>query len=151
MKKNVKRGIVAIIAGGLQFLLLSLPFIVLTTMGLTDEPTKGTELADLADGAALFEKGNLLEIASTLVTVSMVLAGVAIVFGAISIALDLKIVRLFEAIGVAFVPVLNIIITILLFVFVGKNSMLFSIGWGVFVAVGVSLVVDIIYSAFSKK
>lgn len=151
MKKNVKRGIVAIIAGGLQFVLLSLPFIVLSAMGLADEPAKGTELSDLAEGAALFENGKLLEIASTLVTVSMVLAGVAIVFGAISIALDLKIVKLFEAIGVAFVPVLNIIITILLFIFVGKNSMLFSIGWGALVAVGVSLVVDIVYSVLSKK
>ena len=151
MKKNVKRGIVAIIAGGLQFVLLSLPFIVLSAMGLTEKTYKGTELSDLAEGAAFFENGKLLEIASTLVTVSMVLAGVAIVFGAISIALDLKIVKLFEAIGVAFVPVLNIIITILLFIFVGKNSMLFSIGWGAFVAVGVSLVVDIVYSVFSKK
>ena len=151
MKKNVKRGIVAIIAGGLQFVLLSLPFIVLSVMGLTEETYKGTELSDLAEGAALFENGKLLEIASTLVTVSMVLAGVAIVFGAISIALDLKIVKLFEAIGVAFVPVLNIIITILLFIFVGKNSMVFSIVWGAFVAVGVSLVVDIVYSVFSKK
>lgn len=151
MKKNVKRGIIAIIAGGLQFVLLSLPFIVLSVMGLTEETYKGTELSDLAEGAAFFENGKLLEIASTLVTVSMVLAGVAIVFGAISIALDLKIVKLFEAIGVAFVPVLNIIITILLFIFVGKNSQAFSIGWGSFVAVGVSLVVDIVYSVFSKK
>lgn len=151
MKKNVKRGIVAIIAGGLQFVLLSLPFIVLSAMGLTEKTYKGTELSDLAEGAAFFENGKLLEIASTLVTVSMVLAGVAIVFGAISIALDLKIVKLFEAIGVAFVPVLNIIITILLFIFVGKNSMVFSIVWGAFVAVGVSLVVDIVYSVFSKK
>ena len=56
MKKNVKRGIVAIIAGGLQFVLLSLPFIVLSAMGLTEKTYKGTELSDLAEGAAFFWK-----------------------------------------------------------------------------------------------